>query len=136
MKILVQFYFKFLFCLVLSECNEIFEGLHGILQQFEALVGRLMRIAQNLSNLYGSCEQISLFSRIDPCELKLLVEELIEQHRQEITLKRLLVEESASEARFKHNSRVALMSAWLHEPFLNETIASRFKALTDLYKSK
>lgn len=132
----IQFLINLLFCLVLSECNEILESFHKILHQFEVLVERLMKLAQNLSSLYSSSQQLSLFSSINPCELKLLVDELVEQHRREITLKRLLVEESTSEARFKHQSRVALMAAWLHEPFLNETIAFRFKALTDLYKSK
>ncbi len=100
------------------------------MQQLEAVVARLAKVCQSVSQV---CEEGALRPRlvasVEAAEVAAVVGALAHDYGRELSLKRLLVGAGVAEARRSHARRVATAAAWLHQPFLSNTLAARFRAL-------
>jgi hypothetical protein len=115
----------------LRKCNDLLESLWQLVQQLEAVGARLAKACQSVCRL---CEEGALRPRLvagvaEAAEVAAVVGALAHDYGRELSLKRLLVGAGVAEARRSHASRVATAAAWLHQPFLSDTLAARFHAL-------
>ena len=107
------------------------EHLNRTLQTLSTLFDRTTQIAKNISKLYDT--ELDIFQVIEPHSLKQLInEELIESYHREIRLKRIIIENEVFKSRFSRESRVSVLACWIHEPYLDESLGFRIKAIIDI----
>lgn len=92
---------------------------------------RIVKIVKNLSKLYD-VKELQILNVINVYDLKQFIEELSEAYGKEMALKRLIIHEAVLESRFSRESRMGVLSAWLHEPFIKESFKFRLKSLIDI----
>ncbi len=73
------------------------------------------------------------------CELEFL-RDLMNQfsvsYEEEIVLKNILICDSIFTARLGHAERLSVLAAWIHEPYLDESLTARLKAIVEVFKKQ
>ena len=118
---------------VLTRCNEMCDKLTDIIKVFISYCDRLCKLISSLSKLLNT--DLRVFNHIDSSHVKEFLDEVRESYRKELALKQLLVEQGIYEARHNQESRVALMSCWILEPYLSESLSFRLKTFLNIVVS-
>ena len=115
--------------LVLTRCNEMCYKLTDIIKVFIIYCDRLVKLVSSLSKLLNA--DLNAFNHIDSSHIQEFLDEVRVSYRKELALKQLLVEEGIFEARHNQESRVALLSCWILEPYLSESLSFKLKTFLD-----
>ena len=121
---------------VLQELNENFNKLNEILKNFDFYLQRLKAIRSNLSKMIESSSSTQLVSQIEPLVLKQVLNEICNDYHQENSLKQKIVNEFIHQSKFDQDSRIALLSCWIHEPYLNDHLKFQIKHFIQNYNKK
>ena len=102
----------------MSECNEIFDKLNELLESFSFYLNRLTKINSNLISLIGP--DLEIFRIINFTSLKNDLADLCQCFHREFSFKSILIKKYLFESRFDHDLKIAILSSWMHQPYLDE----------------
>jgi hypothetical protein len=119
-----------------NECNENFDKLAEVIKNFEVYTNRMTTIKTNIFNLLNM--KLDIFSSFDSAELNLTnfknsLTQLCDMYEKECNLKSKLVNQSLFKSRFNRDNQIAIMSAWIHQPFLDEYFTFKFVSFLKFY---
>jgi hypothetical protein len=121
---------------VINECNEKFEKLREIVNNFSVFANRLLAIKTNLFNMLGMNLDVFSGFKTGDLDLENFKNDLVmlcESYTKESKLKSVLFEKSLFESRFAHETQVTLVSLWIHQPCLNEQHLFKFVSFVKFY---
>lgn len=120
---------------MINESNQIHERLRSdIILKLESLTSRVGQIKKNLNSLLTM--NLETFEDIDLEEFKSDLDNLHKGLENEISLKKLLVTESLFKARFNVDDQVAIVSTWIHQPFIDELTTQKIVSIIKLKLGK
>ena len=117
----------------LRQCNDTFEKLDELLVNFSFYLNKLRKINANLISLNGS--DIDIFRQINFTCLKAEIADVCQSLQKEFTFKSVLVKNHLFEARLEQSLQPAVMSAWMHEPFMDELKIFKIHTVLTNYKN-
>jgi hypothetical protein len=106
----------------MRECNELYDKLEDLLKNFEFYLNKLNKIKNGLANL-----------KLEPPKnaLNNYLIDLCENFKKELNLKQVLAKKFLFESRLDDDSKVAIVSAWMHQPYVDEMLIFKINSLLD-----
>lgn len=118
---------------LINECNQMFLKLNELLKTFHFYIERINKIKTNL--IYIIDLNLAVHQIINKDEFKRLLNNIGDSFQKEFYVKNDLVSQYISEARFSHETQVALMAFWIHEAFISYDIyLFKLKTILDSIK--
>ena len=115
----------------LKQCNEMFDKLEEILVNFSFYLNRIIKINDNLISLNGS--DLEIFSLINFQSLKFDLVELCKCFKKEFSFKSIIIKKFLFEARFDDELKIAILSSWMHQPYLDEFKIFKINSILESY---
>jgi hypothetical protein len=113
----------------INQCNETFEKLSDLLDKFRFYLNRLIKIYDNLISLNGS--DLEVFNMLNFQSLKLDLAKLCECFKKEFSFKSVLIKKYLFESRFDDQLKIAILSSWMHQPYLDELRIFKINTILD-----
>lgn len=121
----------------LNNCNLLHTRLRESIVNLEALVTRLVAIEKNVNYLIGM--KVDLFAGnadwVNMNEFKRDLEQVLEGFRCELRLKTEIVDRLLFRSRTDEASQIAIMSMWIHEPYLNDLLVAKLTTSIKFYSN-
>ncbi len=112
---------------VLDECNEHQEKLNEIIKYFQSHVERVKKLRKNMNSLLTT--KLDLFEIISAESFAILIERLCDCYEREFHLKSKVVNELLFKSRTNREYQVFVVSVWIHEPFIDESLLLKLNKL-------
>ena len=119
----------------INECSANHSKLEDdILKTFEKHLNRMLAIKESLFKILEM--NLKIFSRskeLDLVGFKQDLNKICDSYSQEFALKSKLVSQCLFRSRFNRVNQIAIVSAWIHQPFLNEYLDFKFISYVKFY---
>lgn len=111
----------------IREGNEQFDKLEDLLKNFEFYLNKLNKIKNGLTSLKLEAPKNALNEYL---------KDLCDSYKKEFNLKQVLTKKYLFESRLDSDSKVAIVSAWMHQPYLDEMLILKINYLLDNNNTK